>query len=201
MFCKNAISLWSSLSGEDVNPIGSGLQKAVELWARAQQTDWRQWQGSHFHLNQRSLFSSMSQWGMSLIPIPEWTRWWWWYHDVFVPSKTSYVGPLSTTMWHCRYHQYHFYWQQQMISANNSPENNIKTLNKLWVQTNYQKQRLNLDPVSVSPLRLWQKNPSRWFQANRTCRLTGKGRSSLQSSFTPILSRWPSSLSPKPKSN
>ena len=115
MFCKNAISLWSSLSGEDVNPIGSGLQKAVELWARAQQTDWRQRQGSHFHLNQRSLFSSMSQWGMSLIPIPEWTRWWWWYHDVFVPSKTSYVGLLSTTMWHYRYHQHHFHQQCHVL--------------------------------------------------------------------------------------
>ena len=32
----------------------------------------------------------------------------------------------------------------------------------------------NHDPVPVSTFRLWQKNPSRWFQANWTCRLPGR---------------------------
>ena len=44
----------------------------------------------------------------------------------------------------------------------------------------------NHDPVPVSTFRLWQKNPSRWFQANWTCRLPGRMRS-LYSNYSFIL--------------
>ena len=37
--------------GEDVDPIGPGLQEAVELWASAQQTDRGKRQGDESHFD------------------------------------------------------------------------------------------------------------------------------------------------------
>ena len=45
----------------------------------------------------------------------------------------------------------------------------------------------NHDPVSVSALRLWQKNSSRWFQTNRARRLPGTLSSNLNHCHHPII--------------